>query len=72
MSPPTPDPSLSDPESDSDSPFIEIRYSLSDLLREVKRDRSSAAFAMEKLDQAAINTLFEQQQARRNAHPSPQ
>lgn len=58
--------------SESISPFIEIRYSLRELLREVKRDRSSAAFAMEKLDQAAINTLFEQQQARRHAHPGAQ
>ena len=52
-------------EPDANSPFVEIRYSLPALLREVKRDRASAAFAMEKLDQAAINTLFEQQQARR-------
>lgn len=58
-----------DSESDAESlpPFVEIRYSLPGLLREVKRDRASAAFAMEKLDQAAINTLFEQQQARRDA-----
>ncbi len=66
---PVTEPPFEDAESDSQSPFLEIRYSLRELLREVKRDRSSAAFAMEKLDQAAINTLFEQQQARRNAHP---
>jgi hypothetical protein len=51
---------------DTKSPFTEIRYSLPTLLREVKRDRASTAFAMEKLDQAAINTLFEQQRARRD------
>lgn len=47
--------------------FVEVRYSLPDLLREVKRDRSSAAFAMEKLDQAAINSLFAQQRAYRDS-----
>ena len=66
------EPPFEDTESDSQSPFVEIRYSLRELLREVKRDRSSAAFAMEKLDQAAINTLFEQQQARRNANAPAQ
>jgi hypothetical protein len=56
-----------DPEPDTKSPFTEIRYSMPVLLREVKRDRSSTAFAMEKLDQAAITTLFEQQRARRDS-----
>lgn len=56
------------PEGDpAESPFVEIRYSLPALLRETKRDRASTAFAMEKLDQAAINTLFEQQQSRRDS-----
>jgi hypothetical protein len=58
-----------DAESDSKSPFTEIRYSMPALLREVKRDRASTAFAMEKLDQAAITTLFEQQRARRDSGP---
>ncbi len=58
-----------EPESDSQSPFSEIRYSLPALLREVKRDRASTAFAMEKLDQAAITSLFEQQRARRDSSP---
>lgn len=60
---PTPPPEL-DP---AETPFVEIRYSLPALLRETKRDRASTAFAMEKLDQAAINTLFEQQQSRRDS-----
>lgn len=51
----------------AETPFVEIRYSLPALLRETKRDRASTAFAMEKLDQAAINTLFEQQQSRRDS-----
>ncbi len=63
-SPETPSP---DSDSDSSSPFVELRYSLPALLREVKRDRSSSAFAMEKLDQGAINVLFEQQRSRRDA-----
>jgi hypothetical protein len=46
-----------------------VRYALPELLRDVQRDRSSMAFAMEKLDQAAINALFEQQQARHAAAP---
>ena len=58
-----------DAEPEAPSQFVEIRYSLPELLREVKRDRASAAFAMEKLDQSAINTLFEQQQARRESRP---
>ena len=49
--------------------FSEVRYALPELLRDVQRDRSSMAFAMEKLDQAAINALFEQQQARHAAAP---
>jgi hypothetical protein len=56
--------SSSHDELEDECPFVEIRYSLPELLRDVKRDRGSVAFAMEKLDQAAINTLFEQQQSR--------
>lgn len=48
----------------SATPFVEVRYSMPELLHDVRRDRTSLAFAMEKLDQAAINALFEQQQAR--------
>jgi hypothetical protein len=46
----------------------QMRWSLPVLLDEVKRDRSSAAFAMEKLDQATINLLFAQQRSRRDCH----
>jgi hypothetical protein len=54
------------PEPDQDfefGQFSTIRYSLPELLREVNADRASRTFAMEKLDQATITTLFEQQQA---------
>lgn len=66
------------PDSFSDSfkedrpAFVEIRYSLPALLREVKRDRASTAFAMEKLDQAAINSLFEQHLSRRESGSNKQ
>lgn len=52
--------------SPSAGPF-DLRYSLPDLLTEVKRDRGSSAFAMEKLDQPAINLLFEHQRSRRDS-----
>lgn len=52
----------------STSPFVDVRYSLAALLREVKQDRSSATFAMEKLDQITINLLFQQHRAHREHH----
>ena len=51
---------------DTQTPFADIRYSLPTLLSEVKRDRASATFAMEKLDQTAINLLFQQHLSRRD------
>jgi hypothetical protein len=45
---------------DSSSPFAEVKYSLPELLRDVKVDRSSSLFSMEKLDQDTISRLFEQ------------
>jgi hypothetical protein len=59
-----------DSEMGSNSPFAEVRYSLATLMREVKRDRASAAFAMEKLDQPTINLLFERQRLRRDVKPN--
>jgi hypothetical protein len=50
------------------TPFADVRYSLPALLREVKLDRSSATFAMEKLDQATINLLFQQHRSRHEHH----
>jgi hypothetical protein len=49
-----------EPGEDSSSPFAEIKYSLPELLRDVKIDRSSSQFSMEKLDQDTISRLFEQ------------
>jgi hypothetical protein len=61
----------SENEVDTDQVLVEVRYFLPALLREVKRDRASRAFAMEKLDQAAITTLFEQQQLRARREHDP-
>ncbi len=56
-------------DEDSKSPFAEIRYSLPELLRDVKIDRSSGLFSMEKLDQDTISRLYEQQHSRRAQKP---
>lgn len=49
--------------------LAEVRYSLPELLRELTLERSSQAFAMEKLDQAEINKLFKKPRARRALKP---
>jgi hypothetical protein len=36
----------------------EVRYSLPDLLEEIKAERATSTFAMEKLDQHEIGKLF--------------
>ena len=64
--------SSADSDSQSNQPFVVLRFSLPELLREVKRDRASSAFAMEKLDQPSITALFElQQQRARRVHDAP-
>ena len=45
--------------------IIEVRYSLPQLLREVKLERDAPAFAMEKLDQTEIGKLFAKKRPRR-------
>ncbi len=45
--------------------LTEVRYSLPELLRELTQERSSLAFAMEKLEQAEIGKLFSQPRKRR-------
>lgn len=42
-----------------------VRYSLPQLLREVKLEREAPAFAMEKLDQVEIGKLFSKKRPRR-------
>ena len=58
-----------DYEVNSGVPLAEVRYSLPELLRDVKLDRSSSLFSMEKLDQDTISRLFEQHQTRRAPQP---
>jgi hypothetical protein len=47
----------------------EVRYSLPELLREVKLERDASAFAMEKLEQIEIAKLFKKNRPRRVPKP---
>lgn len=38
--------------------LAEVRYSLPDILEELKAERAAASFAMERLDQSEIGKLF--------------
>jgi len=67
MNPPEESPPA--PEADSASPFTEVRYSLPELLKDVKMDRSSSQFSMEKLDQDTISRLYEEHNSRRAQKP---
>jgi len=54
------------PSAPSPAPVIaEVRYSLPDLLHELKAERAAATFAMEKLDQVEIGKLFKAKTPRR-------
>lgn len=48
---------------------VGVRYSLPDLLREVKLERDAPAFAMEKLEQVEIAKLFQKNRPRRALKP---
>lgn len=45
--------------------IAEVRYSLPELLRELKVERAAGTFAMEKLDQTEIGKLFKNKAQRR-------
>jgi DNA-binding transcriptional regulator GbsR (MarR family) len=45
--------------------LAEVRYSLPQLLEELKLERTASSFAMEKLDQAEIGKLFKSKGPRR-------
>jgi hypothetical protein len=47
------------------APLGEVRYSLGELLREVRAERNAPAFAMEKLDQVEIAKLYRSSRRRR-------
>lgn len=48
--------------------LVGVRYSLAEMLAELKLERATGAFAMEKLGQAEIGKLFKNQ-AHRRAKP---
>lgn len=61
-------PARSAPSSASPAGFTgitEVRYSLPEMLREVQRERTAPAFAMEKLEQVEIAKLFQKNRPRR-------
>lgn len=45
--------------------IAEVRYSLPDMLSELKAERAASGFAMEKLDQHEIGKLFKAKAPRR-------
>lgn len=62
--------SSTSPSGESDSVFkpaelAEVRYSLPQMLAELKLERTSGLFAMEKLDQNEIGKLFKAKGPRR-------
>lgn len=50
----------------------EVRYSLPELLRDLQQERTSAAYATEKLDQLEIAKLFQKNRPRRAPRPRKQ
>lgn len=44
--------------------IAEVRYSLPQLLEEIKAERAASTFAMERLDQGEIGKLFKSKTAR--------
>jgi hypothetical protein len=57
------------PEYQPVSGLSEVRYSLPQLLNEVKLERNASAFAMEKLEQVEIAKLFQKNRTRRVSKP---
>ena len=61
-----PNPPSSDAAPDlSSMQLAEVRYSLPQMLAELKLERTSGVFAMEKLDQNEIGKLFKAKASRR-------
>jgi hypothetical protein len=57
------------PEIQAFAGLNEVRYSLPQLLSEVKLERHAPAFAMEKLEQVEIAKLFQKNRPRRVIKP---
>jgi DNA-binding transcriptional regulator GbsR (MarR family) len=47
--------------------IAEVRYSLPEMLEELKLERSAGSFAMEKLNQVEITKVFKSKKAKRRA-----
>jgi hypothetical protein len=64
---PPADPSLPPADSPLPPPVViaEVKYSLPQILQELKAERSASTFAMEKLDQNEIGKLFKAKPIRR-------
>jgi hypothetical protein len=62
---PTPPPEA--PRPDPLAQFAEVRYSLPALLEELKLERTTGSFAMEKLSQIEITKLYKSKKAKRRA-----
>jgi hypothetical protein len=64
--PPTPEDA---PDPDKIPGLAEVRYSLPDLLAELKLERTTGSFAMERLNQLEIGKLFQNKAKRRAKRP---
>lgn len=60
MTKPTPPDPIASP-----APIAEVRYSLPQMLEELKAERAASSFAMERLDQHEIAKLFKARTPRR-------
>lgn len=63
-SPPPQDPPVNDEQPDIIG-LAEVRYSLPELLAELRLERTTGSFAMERLNQFEIGKLFQNRQKRR-------
>ena len=62
-----PDPAPPPPESVPRPLLAEVRYSLPEMLAEIRAERSAGTFGMERLDQTEIGKLFKSKAARGKA-----
>jgi hypothetical protein len=65
MTHPTPSPSSESSAQFKPGELAEVRYSLPQMLAELKLERTTGLFAMEKLDQNEIGKLFKAKAPRR-------
>jgi hypothetical protein len=63
-------PQAQEPPAPSADLVVGLRYSLPAMLAEIKLERVSGAFAMERLDQQEIGKIFKPQKRRRVTKPN--